>query len=267
MQMEKKMQEIFREIKTNIEFRRRPSLNFSAHIHEDIELVYVKEGSGYGDCNGKRYQLTPGSFFMAFPNQVHRYTDCAPGEYLVLIVKPSALLSYGEVFLEGEPVSALWQGEEEDRHAVFLLETALEEYKEDGDSPIIRAYLTALFGKLLRHYPIEKKRVSGDTVLEILQYCARHYKEDLSVTTIAEELKISRSSVSHIFSLRIGINFCDYINGLRLSDAVFLLKNKSYSITEVAERSGFSTLRTFNRAFRKQYGISPSLYRKNLYRT
>ncbi len=258
------MQEIFREIKTNIEFRRRPSLNFSAHIHEDIELVYVKEGGGYGDCNGKRYRLTPGSFFMAFPNQVHRYADCVPGEYLVLIVKPSALLSYGEVFLEGEPSSALWQAEDE--NVVYLLERALAEYKEEGDSPVIRAYLTALFGKLLRHYPIEKNRVSGDTVLEILQYCARHYKEDLSVASIAEELKLSRSSVSHIFSLRIGMNFCDYLNGLRLSDAVSLLKNKSYSITEVAERSGFSTLRTFNRAFLKQYGVSPSLYRKNLNR-
>ncbi|MBR4086416.1 MAG: helix-turn-helix transcriptional regulator, partial [Clostridia bacterium] len=102
--------------------------------------------------------------------------------------------------------------------------------------------------------------------LEILQYCARHYKEDLSVASIAEELNLSRSSVSHIFSLRIGMNFCDYLNGLRLSDAVSLLKNKSYSITEVAERSGFSTLRTFNRAFLKQYGVSPSLYRKNLNR-
>lgn len=256
------MQEIFREIKTSIEFSRRLSLNFSAHIHEDIELVYVRKGGGFAYCNGKRYPLKPGCFFVAFPNQVHRYTDCVPGEYLVLIIKPSALLSYGEVFLEGEPSSALWQAEDE--NTVFLLERALAEYKAEGDSPIIRAYLTALFGKLLQHYPIEKNPLSGDTVLEILQYCARHYKEEISVASIAEELKLSRSSVSHIFSLRIGMNFCDYLNGLRLSDAISLLKNKSYSITEVAERSGFSTIRTFNRAFLKQYGVSPSSYRKKL---
>ena len=109
-----------------------------------------------------------------------------------------------------------------------------------------------------------KDDMNGDTVLEILQYCARHYKEEISVASIAEELKLSRSSVSHIFSLRIGMNFCDYLNGLRLSDAISLLKNKSYSITEVAERSGFSTIRTFNRAFLKQYGVSPSSYRKKL---
>lgn len=258
------MKEFFREIKTNPVFSCRSSLNFSAHIHEDIELVYVRKGGGYAYCNGKGYLLKPGCFFVAFPNQVHRYTDCAQGEYVVLIIKPSALLSYGELFLEGEPASAVWEAKGQEDQTVLLLEMALEEYRQEGDSPIIRSYLTALFGKLLRHYPIEKNPLSGDTVLEILQYCAEHYREEISVRAIAGELHISCSSVSHIFSLRIGMNFCDYINGLRLSDAVDLLKNKSFSITEVAERSGFSTIRTFNRAFLKQYGVSPSLYRKKL---
>ena len=255
------MQEVFREIKRNIEFRRRPFLNFSAHIHEDIELVYVKKGQGFGYCNGQKYALTPGNFFIAFPNQVHRYEDCEEGEYLVLIVKPSALLSYGEVFLEGAPLSAVLEAEEND---ALLMELALEEMSKEGDTPVVRAYLTALFGKLLRHYSIEKNRVSEDTVLEILQYCAGHYKEDLSVEMIAEDLKISRSSVSHLFGERVGMNFCTYLNALRLADAVDLLKNKNYSITEVAERSGFSTIRTFNRAFLKQYGVSPSQYRKTV---
>ena len=260
------MREFFREIKTNIEFKRRSSLNFITHIHEDIELVYVKQGGGYAYCNGTQYRLVPGSFFVAFPNQVHRYSDCVAGEYIVLIIKPSALLSYGEVFLEGEPTSALLQPQDDD-HAVFLLETALAEYRRDGYSPVIEAYLTALFGKLLRFCTIEKSSISGDTVLQILQYCARHYREEISVGSIAAALSLSRSSVSHIFSLRIGMNFCDYINGLRLSDAAALLKNKGYSVTEIAGRVGFGTIRTFNRAFLKQYGMSPSLYRKNLDKT
>lgn len=260
------MREVFRQIKTTIEFKWRTSLNFLAHIHEDIELVYVKEGSGYAYCNGKRYRLAPGAFFIAFPNQLHWYTDCTAGKYIVLIIKPSALLRYGEVFLEGEPTSALLQPEDDD-HAVFLLETALAEYRRDGYSSVIEGYLTALFGKLLRLCTIEKSSVSGDTVLQILHYCARHYREEISVDSIAAALSISRSSVSHSFRSRVGMSFCDYINGLRLSDAVALLKNKSYSVTEVAERVGFGTIRTFNRAFLKQYGVSPSLYRKNLNKT
>lgn len=255
------MQEIFREIKTKIQLESRPNLNFSAHIHEDLELVYVKKGAGFAFCDGKKYELHPGVFFLAFPNQVHRYAECETGEYLVLIIKPAQLLSYGEVFLDGAPVSAVTEGE---KKTVDLLELALEEYRQEGYSPVISAYLTALFGRLLRQYPLEKEPVSRDTVLEILQYCNRHYREELSVSDLAEALSISRSSVSHIFSQRIGMNFCDYVNSLRLTDALSLLRNKNFSVTEVAERCGFGTIRTFNRAFLKQYGVPPTQYRRRM---
>ena len=125
-------------------------------------------------------------------------------------------------------------------------------------------YLTALFGKLLKHYPIQKTRVANDTLSQILQYCAEHYKENISVEEVADKLRISRSTVSHLFNERLAMNFCDYINSLRLSDAVKLLKNGKNTITEVSDLSGFSTIRTFNRAFLKRYGISPSEYRKHM---
>ena len=58
------------------------------------------------------------------------------------------------------------------------------------------------------------------------------------------------------------MNFCDYINSLRLVDAVNMLGNENASITEIAYASGFSTLRTFNRAFLKYYGVTPSEYKR-----
>lgn len=257
------MQNVIREIKRDLQFEKRNWLNFCAHIHEDIELIYVKRGGGTAFCNGKKYVLSENSFFLAFPNQVHHYADFVDGEYIVLIIKPSSLLAYNEVFLSGEPSSSVYSLEEAD-NIVYLLETALDEYIRDGYSSIIEAYLTAVFGKLLKFYDIEKSRLSNDTVLQILQYCARHYKENITVKSIASSLHISSSSVSHIFSQRLAINFCDYINSLRISEAVKLLENKDYSITEISDMSGFATIRTFNRAFLKLYGISPSVYRKSL---
>jgi len=255
------MQKIFRKIEKQIIFERRTILRSPAHIHDDIELIYVQKGSGTAHCDGKKYRLTEQSFFLVFPNQVHHYSDCTEGEYIVLVVKPSALLSYGSVFEGGVPVSALWHAGEADDTIVSLIHTAITEFISDGYSTIIQAYLTALFGKLLNIYKIEQNRTAHETVLQILQYCAAHYKENITVSSVAETLHISRSSVSHIFSSRICMNFCDYINSLRLSDAVQLLKNKNYSVTEISYISGFSTIRTFNRAFFKRYGVSPSAYK------
>ncbi len=257
------MQKVFREIKRQIFFRKTTGLNFPAHVHEDIELVLTIKGACTAFCDGKKYELKNNSFFLAFPNQAHHYQECSEGEYIILIIKPSLLLTFNNLFGEGVPISALWQFEEnKDDNAVSLMKMALKEFMHDGYSEIISAYLTALFGKLFKVYNVQKCRETGDTVLKILEYCSEHYKENITVNNVAKSLHISRSSVSHIFSTRLSINFCDYINSLRLADAVRMLKNSDLPITEIAHICGFSTIRTFNRAFLKQYGVSPSKYKK-----
>lgn len=257
------MKKVYREIKTKIQFEEVDNLDFAAHIHEDIEVMYIKKGYGIGYCDGKKYVLTENSFFLSFPNQVHRYMESTMGEYILLVIKPSLLLGYNDIFTKCEIRSNVHTFEKgEDDNIIYLFETALSEYKRDGHSTIIEAYLTAFFGKLLKYYNITKNPSSSDTITQILQYCSQHYKENITINNIADSLHVSRSCVSHIFSDKIAINFCEYINSLRLTDALKLLKNKNYSITEIAEISGFSTIRTFNRAFYKQFNISPSEYRK-----
>lgn len=259
-----RMQHIFRQTKPHISYFIRATLDYPAHVHDDIELVYVRRGSGTACCDGKKYALSEGAVFLVFPNQVHYYTNFEAGDYLVLIMKPSNLLRYGQIFMAGEPANAqccFFAGK--DDGILWLMETAHREFLRDGYSDIIAAYLTALFGKLLRYFKIEKADVSHGNVLKILQYCSSHYKEELSVDMVAENLGISSSCVSHIFSARICMHFCDYINSLRLKEAEEILRNTQYAVTEVANLSGFSTIRTFNRAFLKKYGISPSEYRKN----
>ena len=259
------MRQVFRQTKPQISFFERATLNFPAHIHDEIELAYVKRGGGTAWRDGRKYILTEDSFFLTLPNQVHYYTDFEEGEYLVLIMKPSCLLRYGEVFSEGTLTDMVGLGPgEEKTQIVYLVETAYRNFVRNGYSDVIAAYLTALFGKLLPLCSIEKAEASQDNVLRILQFCANHYKEDLSVESVAENLSVSRSCVSHIFSRRICMNFCDYINLLRLQEAETLLRNRHYSITEIANRSGFATIRTFNRAFLKKHGIAPTAYRKSL---
>ena len=253
------MEKIFREVKGQIAFRKTAYLNYPAHVHDDIELVYVQDGGGTAWCDGKKYDLRPGTWFLTFPNQVHRYTQAELGVYYVLILKPAALLRYQGVFMEGVPQAAAHSFPEGDDGLLTLLEMAFREC-----SRVIAAYLTALFGKLLPCFAVEKSPFPRENVQKILQFCAEHYREELTVGAVAENLGISRSCVSHIFSSRIGVNFCEYVNGLRLAEAEVLLGNRNYTATEVADLAGFSTIRTFNRAFRKKHGISPSDYRKRL---
>ena len=258
------MQDFFRENKTRLSFEKTNSLNFPAHIHDDIELIYTKKGGATAFCDGKEYTLCENSFFIVFPNQVHYFSECDyNGEYILLITKPSQLLNYQNSFFDGCPQSPLYCfNKGDDDNTAYLLETALEEFLRDGDSSITSAYITLILGKLLKFFNIEKNRLSRDSISSVLQYCAMHYKENITIDDISSALHISRSHISHLFGSRLNINFCDYINSLRLSDATHMLESGNYPITEIADRSGFATIRTFNRAFLKRYGISPSQYKK-----
>lgn len=253
------MNTFFREVKTRLRLTQSLNINFSAHVHDDIELIYVLRGGGTAYCDGKKYPLSQGDLFLAFPNQIHSYADCADGAYLLLIVKPSRLLYMADLFRQSVPVSAVCPGTPALRR---LLEDALEEYRTHGDSYTIDGYLTAFFGKLFQTLPLERSNLPNGTLPLLLQYCGQHYTESICLQDLCDHLHISRSYASHIFSSSLGLHFPDYINALRLNRAVSLLENPALNITQVAEASGFPTTRTFNRVFRKQYGSSPSAYRK-----
>jgi len=258
------MQEGFREFHDQIMFKRYGNPNYRVHLHEDIELIYVINGHGTTICNGVKYTLTSGDMFLTFPNQVHHHIGYQNGDYILLIIKPSQLLSYANIFFENEPTYPIINIKEgEDDNILFLLKTALFEYLRDGYSTIIDGYITTIFGKLLKHYEITKKNVSRNKVMQILNYCSLNYKDQITVDTVAQALSISRSTVSHTFSNQLKIGFCDYINMLRLTDARALLRNTDMSIIDIAQSVGFETIRTFNRAFLKERGFSPSQYRKN----
>lgn len=256
------MYEIFREFKTEITFSKTSYIDFPAHVHEDFELVYVIKGKGEVICDGKKYFLKNNSYFLSFPNQVHQYLNCGKGDYIILIMKPTDLLGFSEVFQKGKPISSLWQPDNNEDSIPYLLNAAVSEFSKEGHTTVVAAYLTAAIGKLLRNYEIDTALHTNDTVHQILTYCSKHYKDAICIQDIANALHFSKSFISHTFCKDISINFCDYINSLRINDAVKLLKNKKYTVTQVAYLTGFSTIRTFNRVFKAKYGITPTEYRK-----
>ena len=80
---------------------------------------------------------------------------------------------------------------------------------------------------------------------------------------LSDKLGLNRYYISHLFSKKLGMRFNDYINSLRISEACRMLLNSDDSVTDICFHVGFGTLRTFNRAFIRHTGRTPSEYRKN----
>lgn len=103
---------------------------------------------------------------------------------------------------------------------------------------------------------------SSPTIRIIKRYIARHYREDISLTSAARLVNISPVYLSMLFKKEENTNFLDYLNQYRIEVSKKLLKNIKYNILEVSELSGFHSPKYFSKMFRRMIGISPSEYRK-----
>ena len=257
------MSTVFREKKNAIQLSGNGNPNFPPHVHEAIELMYIKSGSGTAHCDGEAYRLQAGDFFLVFPNQIHSYDGFGPdGNCMLAIANPATLTLHTAVFREKLPLSARYRGGEGDGNLLRMLHILLEEHERGVPADVLASILSAAVAMLLEHYALTDGRTGQSCAHTILLYCKTHYKEALTVERLSRELHISRSHISHLFNERFRISLPEYINSLRLADAVRLLDEGGYSVTEVAQRAGFQTIRTFNRAFLKRFGVSPRQFRQ-----
>lgn len=92
-----------------------------------------------------------------------------------------------------------------------------------------------------------------------------YLKEDLKLQELAEELGISTHHLSQVLNEHLGKNFSDFVNIYRVRHAQSLLLDPAYrqhTILSIAFDSGFKNKASFNTAFKKHSGQTPSAFRK-----
>lgn len=94
------------------------------------------------------------------------------------------------------------------------------------------------------------------------RYIQENCEQDLALSDVSEYLGFSTYYFSRVFKQITACSFVDYLTTQRVKLAQSLLANSALSVTEIAYQSGFNSIATFNRAFRKCRGCSPSEYRK-----
>jgi two-component system, response regulator YesN len=84
----------------------------------------------------------------------------------------------------------------------------------------------------------------------------------LSMTSIAEELKMSPTYFGMIFKKAVGTPFSDYLTMVRIQEAARLLKTSRDSVQEIMYSVGIPSESTFYRRFREIFNLTPQLFRQ-----
>ncbi|MGG4036539.1 response regulator transcription factor [Paenibacillus cisolokensis] len=100
--------------------------------------------------------------------------------------------------------------------------------------------------------------------IEAERYVEEHFREDLSLQTVADRLHASSIYLGRLFKAETGEYFNDRLNRLRIDEARRLLRETRLTASEIAARCGFADANYFFRKFKQKVGMSPTDYRKTV---
>ncbi len=236
-----------------------------AHLHQQIELVYMRHGSAVAILDSKRYALEDDCLFLALPNSIHSYESREKEDFQLVLVHPDRIPDF-ETLLGGRyPGEPILREVSKHPEIVTILELIEKEVHTEPDGQrdaVLQGCFLALFGLLFRLLPMDGEGLADtDMMRRIVDFCVANCDRELSLAILANELHISKYYISHLFGKRFPMRFNEYIHSLRLVRACRYLESTDMTVTEVGSLVGFGSMRTFNRAFRKRFSMSPGEYR------
>ena len=143
--------------------------------------------------------------------------------------------------------------------------------QEDPLNPLARrtrecAIVYQVADLLLRAIPLH---AGSERLLEdhgrfapVFAWIREHLGDEISVATLADAAALSVPRFHAVFRERVGLAPMAYVRKARLEEAANLLKRTETPVSRIAERTGFQSRTHFTHAFTREYGQSPSAYRR-----
>lgn len=240
------------------------NLTFPLHLHMQAELIYVTAGSTFVNIEMKQRRLTAGEAVLVWPGSVHGYETADESRHIIAIVDTALTGDYREILTNFHCADPFISRDRVHPDVAHCLEALTGE--DRMTEPLRSAYLSVVLGRLTEALPLERRRttVGRDSLHSLLTYINAHLSEPLSLDSLSKALFLNRYTISKLFSQRVGCGLNAYVNALRVSMAENLLREARSDVTEIVERCGFGSERTFYRAFQAQRGMSPNQLRKHI---
>lgn len=106
-----------------------------------------------------------------------------------------------------------------------------------------------------------QQHAGNRTFKAICSYIDEHYREELSIPSLSRLFNVNGNYISQLFRKETGSTFTEYVTSRRIEYACEILRNTDLTISEVADKAGYSDYFYFSRIFKRNKGITPSAYR------
>ena len=236
----------------------KPDFHIRRINNKSYLLLYTVSGGGVLLYGGKRYTLGCNSLFLIDCRKLQEYYPIGDGWEFKYIHFKGALSDRYYEYLLGLYGSPVFTGE-------ATIEECLDQIMEivgrSGGEETCSELIYRILIKIINAYH-SRGITDDDPIGRAVRYISEHYKEEITVSQLADVAHISRCYFSIRFKTRTGFSPYQFLLLYRIGYAKRLLDDTEKSMSEIAERSGFPDASSFIRAFKRAEGVSPSAYRK-----
>lgn len=236
---------------------------FERHWHQGIEIIYILNGGMKVSINDKEYLLKQNYFSVINSMEIHS-TKCIGETTVFLLQIPHTAIpttdrincrSYydKEICEIFDKLISIYQEKQkgyylEFNSVVFYMLHKL--FVQFGQSNISQNVIV----------PEEKEYIAK--ISQVIDYVKTHYMQPISLDDVSQIACYNKQYFTRIFKKHMKTTFLEYLNEVRIRHIFDELIYTDVSISEIAERNGFTNNKNFQKVFRKSYGCTPSEMRK-----
>lgn len=159
---------------------------------------------------------------------------------------------FSAVFFIALYYSVWWLIERKKKNAVVV-----EEEKLQAEEPPVPPAPVFTYSKI----EVEDYKSKEETA--VFDYINANYSTaELTIIDVQSATGISERKISNLIKQKTELNFKQFLNKLRITEAKRLLKESDLQISEIAFKIGYGNVSHFNRVFKQEEGVSPGNFRK-----
>ncbi|WP_171633908.1 AraC family transcriptional regulator [Paenibacillus plantarum] len=257
---------------------------FNYHWHEEIEFIYMTEGSASFYIGSSLTELQQGESLLIPSGQLHA---CYPANelpaYFHAIVFDSRLLSssaydviqskYIQPWIEQRLIlPGIFRSKDSWEQQVRLM--LVDIIKQFDGKPLgyelkIKADLLAIFAELLPHGELSSDLPRNATqaskierIKPALLFMHEHYNQRILISELADLIGMSEGHFCRFFKAIVKKTPIEYLNFYRVEKAMKCLEDPRIKIIDVASEAGFESPSYFIKTFKGLKQMTPTDYRK-----
>jgi len=255
--------------------------------HDFWEMVYVDSGKINAITNGIGCTLEEGQAIFHEPGEIHAHISdnrVANNMLVISFTTKSEKMKFfkNKTFTLDKMSKTLL--------SLFLKETknALGKVPSDynnknslnfhtdtfGAAQLLNCYFTEFLIRLIRNGSSlsskvqsseNSRNIANNSLSELLcEYMKNNIYSPLTLKEVCSHFLLGKTQICKIFRESTGQSPMEYYMDLKMKESKRLLREKNYSISQISDMLGYSSIHNFSRAFKKAVGVSPTAYTKSI---